>query len=88
LSAHVTGRVQGVGFRAATRRRAEQLGLTGWVRNRADGSVELVAEGLETALHDLIAFLVEGPPAAVVTDVESAWSEPTNEFTAFRIRYT
>jgi acylphosphatase len=62
----VEGRVQGVGFRAATCRRARQLGLAGQALNRADGSVEVVAEGPAEALAALEAWLREGPPLARV----------------------
>lgn len=65
----VTGRVQGVGFRAATRDRAQALGLAGWVCNRADGRVELRATGHDDALNSLRDWLADGPPAARVDDV-------------------
>ena len=67
----VRGRVQGVGFRAFTWRAAVRLGLSGWVRNRRDGSVEVVAAGPEAALEALAAELRRGPGAADVTGV--AW---------------
>jgi acylphosphatase len=71
----VSGRVQGVFFRAATEATARRLGLTGWVRNLADGSVELVACGDEAKLSELERWLWQGPPRArveqvVATDVE------------------
>jgi acylphosphatase len=66
----VTGRVQGVFFRDATRRRAGELGVTGSARNRADGSVEVVAEGDAEAVDALVAFCREGPPAARVDSVD------------------
>ena len=65
----VTGRVQGVGFRQATRHRALKLGLQGWVRNCADGSVEGWAAGPEAALLALRQWLDGGPPMAQVTQV-------------------
>jgi DNA ligase D-like protein (predicted 3'-phosphoesterase) len=64
------GRVQGVGMRDATLRRALGLGVRGWVRNEADGSVAVHAEGEDGAVEALIAFLREGPRAAHVEDVE------------------
>lgn len=73
MHATVTGRVQGVGFRDATARTARRLGLAGWVRNRADGSVEVLAEGDEAALADLESFLRTGPRLAAVTDVHLSW---------------
>jgi len=66
----VLGRVQGVFFRAGTRDQARRLGLSGWVRNRADGSVELVACGEETGLARLAEWLRHGPPSARVDAVE------------------
>jgi DNA ligase D-like protein (predicted 3'-phosphoesterase) len=65
----ITGMVQGVGFREATRRRARELGLTGWVRNAENGSVEMHAEGPPVAVEALTSFLREGPRGAAVTDV-------------------
>ena len=66
----VHGKVQGVGFRAATQRRAAALGLEGWVRNRSDGAVEGLAGGEAGALTRLREWLAHGPPAAAVTAVE------------------
>lgn len=66
----VCGRVQGVWFRGSTQQRARELGLAGWVRNCADGSVEAVFEGLPEAVADAIAFCREGPPAARVARVD------------------
>lgn len=68
----VRGRVQGVGFRDATVRRARSLGVLGWVRNREDGAVEVHAEGPPAAVDALVAFLREGPRAAQVADAEVA----------------
>ncbi len=70
VRATVRGRVQGVFFREATRRRALELGALGWVRNGDDGTVLVHAEGPEEAVEQLAAFLREGPPAAVVSAVE------------------
>jgi DNA ligase D-like protein (predicted 3'-phosphoesterase) len=64
----VRGRVQGVGFRDAVLRRAHRLGVMGWVRNGDDGTVLVHAEGPETAIDDMAAFLGEGPPGAEVAD--------------------
>ena len=60
----VRGRVQGVYFRASAQREARQLGLTGWVKNRNDGAVELVAEGEEDQVKDLLAWAQSGPATA------------------------
>ncbi len=67
--AFVSGRVQGVYFRASTRDRARELGVTGYARNLADGRVEVLACGPMTAVEQLCAWLRQGPPAARVDDV-------------------
>jgi acylphosphatase len=72
----VTGRVQGVGFRDFVARRARALGLAGWVRNRSDGSVEVLAEGDASALEALRAACQGGPPAARVAEVAVVAAEP------------
>ncbi|HVI76424.1 MAG TPA: acylphosphatase [Anaeromyxobacteraceae bacterium] len=73
----VTGRVQGVMFRQATVDEAQRIGgLSGWIRNRADGSVELLAEGERAAVEALVAFCRRGPRLARVDDLQVAW-EPT-----------
>lgn len=72
----VAGRVQGVFYRAATVERAAELGLRGWVRNLADGRVELVAAGEPEAIEALAAWLWQGPPSASVTAVTlEEWAE-------------
>ncbi len=81
----VGGRVQGVWFRASTRRVARALGLRGTVWNRSDGRVEIIAEGEESSLRRLLDWAGEGPPAARVDELESDWSEPTGEFSDFEI---
>ena len=83
----VTGRVQGVGFRAATQRQGRALGLTGWVRNRNDGCVEGAAFGPRAQLDALIAWLHDGPPSARVESVWSADAEPEHAYgQGFEIR--
>jgi acylphosphatase len=72
----VHGRVQGVGFRYALARAAEARGVAGWVRNRADGSVEAVFEGAPEALDSVIRFCGDGPRGAEVTSVETIAEEP------------
>ena len=72
LTARVTGRVQGVSFRDWTRAEATGLGLTGWVRNRDDGSVEALLAGPSDRVADMVRRLHEGPAAARVTDVATA----------------
>lgn len=81
----VRGRVQGVYFRASAQREARQLGLTGWVKNRNDGAVELVAEGEEDQVKDLLAWAQNGPATARVDRVETRWRSYTGEFPNFRI---
>jgi len=74
----VRGRVQGVGFRDALRREARRLGVTGWVRNRADGSVEAVLQGSPEAVEKIIDWARRGPPAARVAAVRTG--PPATEF--------
>jgi acylphosphatase len=81
----VQGRVQGVYFRASAVQRAQELGLTGWVKNCADGSVEGVAEGPRPALEKLMAWCRQGPSGARVTDVETRWDDAQNTFSAFTV---
>lgn len=69
LNVHVTGRVQGVGFRAWTRAQAEGLGLRGWVRNEQDGSVRALIAGPENAVAQMMRLVREGPRGAVVSSV-------------------
>jgi acylphosphatase len=85
---HITvrGRVQGVFYRSTALEHARDLGLNGWVRNRADGSVELVAEGDAAAIAALRAWIVKGPPGAVVRSVEEIDEPETGEFTSFGVR--
>ncbi|MEM3881072.1 MAG: acylphosphatase [Candidatus Bathyarchaeia archaeon] len=83
----VSGKVQGVFFRSATKQKAEVYGVKGWVRNLADGRVEAVFEGEEDAGKAMIEFCKRGPPAAQVTNVDVSWEKPTGEFTTFKVRY-
>lgn len=87
LHAHISGQVQGVYFRDATRQQAGALGITGWVRNRPDGAVEVLAEGPRPQLDALLNFLSTGPRLARVDKVEAKWLAATGEFTAFEIRW-
>lgn len=82
----VTGRVQGVSFRAYTQHKARSLKLSGWVRNCSDGSVELIACGSENALSDLEEWLHDGPDFARVVEVIVEGAEP-ERFDDFQIRY-
>ena len=81
----VIGNVQGVFYRASTLEQAQQLNLTGWVKNLADGSVEVVAEGSRYALEGLVEWCKRGPPTAEVEHVSVRWSKHRNEFKTFLI---
>lgn len=81
----IEGRVQGVWFRDSTRRKARELGVRGWVKNRYDGGVELLAEGPEEDVNELIAWCHQGPPSARVDRVEKTGEEWKDEFDSFDI---
>ena len=81
----VRGRVQGVYFRASTQREARRLGITGWVKNRADGTIEIVAEGEEVSIRELYGWAQKGPTAARVERVDTRWRSFTGDFPDFRI---
>jgi acylphosphatase len=86
LHAFVHGEVQGVGFRAFVYRRGLTLGATGWVRNCADGSVELTAEGGRAMLEVLLADVRRGPSLSTVETVDVDWQAATGEFRGFGVR--
>lgn len=81
----IRGRVQGVYFRASMQREAKRLGLTGWVKNRPDGNVEVLAEGEEEGLKDLVGWANKGPSAARVERVEVHWRGFSGDYADFRI---
>jgi acylphosphatase len=81
----VRGRVQGVGFRWFVEREARILGIAGWVRNTADGAVEVLGQGTWTQLSGLRDRLQQGPPAARVDNVEESEANLTQGLTTFRI---
>jgi len=87
IRALVQGRVQGVNFRQSTVERARSLGLDGYVANRWDRSVEVVAEGSEAALEALLRWLHEGPPLAHVSRVQVYWQAPIDDLNGFEVRY-
>lgn len=87
LHAIIRGRVQGVNFRAYTQREAFKLGVVGWVMNRQDTTVEVVAEGTKTQLDALLTWLHQGSPGSRVDAVEATWHPATGEFTEFDMRY-
>ena len=82
----VTGKVQGVWFRAWTRDTAREMGVTGWVRNQSDGNVEAVGQADEELLKQFLKQLFDGPPLARVVKIDSAWREAETEFSSFEIR--
>jgi acylphosphatase len=86
LHLRIHGRVQGVFYRASTREKAISLGLSGWVRNRSDGTVELVAEGVGDAIRELEAWCQDGPAMAQVTRVEATLEAPIGMEREFEIR--
>ena len=69
--------MQGVGYREALRQRADELGVTGWVRNRTDGSVEAVLQGAEAAVRSVVSWAWRGPPSARVDGLETAAIDAT-----------
>ncbi len=82
----ITGRVQGVGFRWFVARAAHRLGVSGYVRNLYDGSVEIHAEGERQAIDHFISEVRVGPSSAMVETLETDWMQPTQEFSSFEIR--
>ena len=83
----IEGRVQGVFYRASAKDRADSLGLTGYVKNLPDGSVEAVAEGSADNINEFIAWCRTGPPNADVSDVRVTFSPFIGEFQNFHIKY-
>ena len=81
----IEGRVQGVWFRDSTRREAVSLGLCGWVKNRPDGAVEVLAEGPENQARKLVSWCHHGPPVATVARVHETQEEWKGEFDSFDI---
>ncbi|MGH7730988.1 MAG: acylphosphatase [Candidatus Eiseniibacteriota bacterium] len=81
----VRGRVQGVGFRYFVQRRADSMGIDGWVRNRPDGAVEMEAEGPKAELECLVGAVSRGPSGARVTAVEQEWSVRVPCLRGFRV---
>jgi acylphosphatase len=87
IEATVYGHVQGVYFRQATQQSARRFGLSGWVANEWDGTVQVIAEGEEQALEQLVDFLHDGPPSARVERVQANWLAATGEFDDFQVRW-
>jgi acylphosphatase len=82
----VKGRVQGVGFRAHVEFYAQQIGVTGWVRNVGYDTVEAVAEGERARVERFIGMMKEGPRMARVDEARVEWEKPTGEFREFEVR--
>ncbi|MFB6350441.1 MAG: acylphosphatase [Bradymonadaceae bacterium] len=76
----IYGRVQGVFFRANTRKQSQRRGLTGWVENLADGSVEAIIEGPREKVEEVVEWAKQGPPRANVEDLNVDWEEPKASF--------
>ncbi len=83
----IEGIVQGVFFRANTIEESSKLGLTGWVKNRADGRVEAVFEGDVDGIEQIVEWCKKGPPAAVVRNIETTWEQSTGDYDSFTIKY-
>ena len=86
LHLRISGRVQGVGFREAMCREAEQLGVTGWVRNRSDGTVEAMVQGKPDAVDKIIKWAYRGPDAAQVIEVQV--EDAQGQFESFDLLFT
>ncbi len=82
----IKGRVQGVCYRLETQKAARRFGVKGWVRNLPDGSVEAVFEGDARAVEQLVDWCRQGPPLALVTDIQIEPQEYKGEFSGFEIR--
>jgi len=83
----ISGRVQGVCYRMETRHTAEGFGVTGCVRNKADGSVEAVFEGDEESVNSIIEWCRQGPSNALVRNIDIQWEDYVGEFRRFEIAY-
>jgi acylphosphatase len=83
----ISGDVLGVGYRAWVKRQAKALGVAGWVKNREDKTVEIIAEGNEQALEQLINMCKRGPDVSWVERVDTRWEQVTGEFIGFEVLY-
>lgn len=83
----ISGDVQGVGYRAWALGQAQELRITGWVKNREDGAVEVLAEGSRADLEQFIKQCHHGPEVAWVKKVELIWEKATEEFVGFEVVY-
>lgn len=83
----ICGKVQGVWYRASTKQKADELGLTGWVKNTADGNVEAVFEGEKAVIDEMIAWCWIGPPSSRVSDVKMLPFHSDENYTDFFVLY-
>jgi acylphosphatase len=83
----VSGRVQGVAYRASFRREAVALGLAGWVRNRSDGKVEFLLQGRSDHVQQMLRWAGEGPALARVTDIDTTDAAYDADLSSFEVRY-
>lgn len=83
----ITGRVQGVGFRHFTRKNAENLGVTGWVKNLSDGRVEAVFQGSEEQIEELIQRCKKGPVASYVQNIEIEKNSGEEDYKNFSVEF-
>jgi len=88
VHAVISGKVQGVCFRLETQRAAEKYGVSGWVRNRRDGTVEALFEGDEDQVSSVLEWCKKGPPLSQVRNVEMSRETYSGEFEEFKITYT
>ena len=82
----ISGRVQGVGYRYYMQRKAREMGVAGWVRNRSDGTVEAVVHGNPEQVNAIVAWARRGPPSAVVAEVRV--TDASGDFATFETRST
>lgn len=82
----IEGRVQGVGFRYYVLRRANDLGVLGWVRNTYRGQVEVMVEGNRSKLEKLLGYLRIGPPSSFVSEVKPKWGQASGSYRNFSIK--
>ena len=83
----VSGRVQGVFFRASAKQKADELGITGWVKNTSDGNVEAVFEGLDKHVEEIIDWCKTGPRLAKVNNIKIIRLDPKKDFNNFSIKH-
>jgi acylphosphatase len=87
VRAVISGRVQGVFFRMETRKAARRIGVFGWVKNKADGTVEALFEGDKERVDSMLEWCREGPPLSEVEKVSLNWEEFTGNYNSFEITY-